>query len=152
MKKIYVPVVACILFAACKKDGNGGDSEKKKLLTASAWVYESGGLDMDKNGTVDFSFDGLLPACILDNKGTFKSDGTGVTDEGNTKCDPAADQTTPFNWSFMNNETQLSLSGGGFAGISGIMTIKTLTTTRLTLSKDTTVMNFPASLLVNLKH
>src|SRR3954471_12979798 len=102
----YLAIV--LLFGSllsCKKKKD--EPTKTDLITSSSWQYESGGIDQDRNGTVDFTFEstGLLQPCILDNKGTFHADGTGVADEGATKCNASAPQTTPFTWSFASNET-----------------------------------------------
>ena len=155
MKYITLTIAVCFAFASCSKDSSENNGPTKtQLLTSGAWKYESGGADLDKNGTIDISLEtiGTIPPCILDNSATFNADGTGINDEGATKCDPALPQTTSFNWSFANNETALNISGSGFAGISGQFKITTLSTTRLTIAKDTTVNNIPAALIVNLKH
>lgn len=155
MKYGILTIAACFVFAACSKDKpeNTGPT-KTELLTSGAWKYESGGADLNKDGTIDLTLEtlGLVPACLLDNSATFNADGTGVNDEGATKCDPSLPQTTSFNWSFANNETALNITGSGFAGISGQFKITTLSTTRLTITKDTTVNSIPAALIVNLKH
>lgn len=155
MKYVALTMMLGFCFLSCKKDSSENNGPTKtELLTSSAWKYESGGVDVDKNGSIDLSLEtlGLAPACLLDNSATFNADGTGINDEGATKCDPSLPQTTPFNWSFANNETALNISGNGFAGISGQFKITTLTSTRLTIAKDTTMNNMSGTLIVNLKH
>ena len=155
MKYVALTIMIGFCFLSCKKDSSENNGPTKtELLTSSAWKYESGGADVDKNGSIDLSLEaiGTIPPCILDNSATFNADGTGINDEGATKCDPSLPQTTSFNWSFANNETALNISGNGFAGISGQFKITTLSTTRLTIAKDTTVNSIPATLIVNLKH
>lgn len=145
-------LICCVgfFFFACKKD----EASKKDLITKAPWVYESGGIDLGNDGNVDFTFEsaGVPPACLLDNKGTFNADGSGINDEGTTKCVTSAPQTSPFTWAFVNNETELNISGSGFAGITGTLKLKTLTDAKMSLSKDTMVSGFSATILLNLKH
>ena len=146
------------LMISCEKEENDPPPTKAELLANGAWKYESGGVDQDKNGTIDLSFaaTGLLQPCILDNTVSFNSDGTGTTAEGATKCDPAAPPTTSFVWSFNSTATELFISGG-LLGLGGQFKITTLTDTRFSISKDTAVSfggGIPQniSLIVNLQH
>jgi hypothetical protein len=149
MKPYLLICCAATLFFACKKDGANNGTTKKDLLTKAPWIYESGGVDLNGDAAIDLPLSGLLPGCLLDNKGIFNADGSGLNDEGNSKCDP---QTTPFTWSFVNNETQLAISGNGFAGLSGNFKIRTLTDAVLSFSKDTTSGLISGSVILNLKH
>ena len=99
-----------------------------------------------------FEQTGVFQPCMLDNTGKFNADGSGVADEGATKCNVAAPQTSPFTWSFTNNESMLSVVGGGFFGFGGAFMVKTLTATQLTVSKDTSYMGFQIKMIANLKH
>ena len=140
-----------MLLFACKKDNAA--SSKTQLLVKSPWLFESGGVDLDGNGSIDFDLSTAgIPACVTDNKGIFNANGTGVNDEGATKCDPAEPQTMPFNWALTNNETVLNISGNALLGLTGNFRVRTLTDTKLTISRDTSVMGFNASILLNLKH
>ena len=144
----------CVLVVACDKDEDNAPT-KTELLTSSSWKYDNAGVDIDNNGTIELPFGtGTLPDCLIDNIGTFNSNGTGITDEGPTKCVPTAPQTTTFNWSFQNNETMMNITGSGFAGLSGQFKVLDLTNARLSLSKDTMMAGFPTSvgLILNLKH
>lgn len=155
MKYTILTIAICFAFASCSKDSSENNGPTKtELLTSSAWKYESGGADINKDGSIDLTLEtlGTIPPCILDNSATFNADGTGINDEGATKCDPSLPQTTSFTWSFANNETALNISGNGFAGISGQFKITTLTSTRLTIAKDTSLNNLSGTLIVNLKH
>ena len=79
-------------FFSCQKESDQPPAEPTKTdqLTASAWVHESSGVDVDKNGTIDIpSTTAGIPTCRLDNVLTFKKDKTATADEGSTKCDPA---------------------------------------------------------------
>jgi hypothetical protein len=97
-----------------------------------------------------------VQACILDNSATFASGGSGTTEEGATKCNPAAPSSTPFVWSFTNNESELYISGS-LLGLGGQFKIITLTDTRFSVAKDTAIsfgggIPLNISLIVNLKH
>lgn len=162
MKYFTILAFSILLISACNKDDDDKPASptKTEMLTSQAWKYDNGGVDQDRNGTIDFTFasTGLLQPCILDNTGTFKADGTGTADEGPTKCSTTAPQTSSFTWSFQNNETELSVLGPALFGIGGKFTVKELTSTLLTLSKDTSVViiqGLPPTtvgLVVTLKH
>lgn len=154
-----IPIAAFLLLClSCNKDDKPKEPTKTELITASTWKYDNGGIDQNRDGTVDFTFEstGLLQPCSLDNTGTFMSGGTGVTDEGATKCNTTVPQSTPFTWSFTNNETSIKINSGGLLGLGGEFKILTLTAVKLGLSKDTTVnfggVNMTVSLVANLKH
>lgn len=103
---LILPVLVIISFASCKKDSKKSNME---LITQSAWKLQTVGIDNDKNGTVDL--EDAIDACTKDDLTTFATNGTGVVDEGATKCDPLDPQTTNFTWSFANNETELVYDG-----------------------------------------
>jgi hypothetical protein len=147
----YTLLVLCILFFSCKKDDKK-TSAKTLLMASSKWKLDDGGIDGNSDGVIDFSFSTLpvIPACVLDNEATFNQDGSGTTDEGPLKCD-TAQQTTNFSWVFLNNENDIRISGPGVFG-GGQFRIRELTSTRFGLSKDTTLMGLPATLLLYLKH
>jgi hypothetical protein len=152
MKYFILIAATCFLFGACKKSSSGPSNTE--LITSATWKYESGGLDPDKNGTIDVTIESLniIPGCLLDNTGKFNSDGTGINDEGATKCSTTLPQTTPFGWSFLTNETILNITGSGFAGLGGQFKIRELSSVKLSLTKDTSISGFSTTLLVNLKH
>jgi hypothetical protein len=153
--KYLLPVFLCLFVIACKKNDQKQPSNTE-LVSSSSWRYESGGIDADKNGTIDFSFSaGLLPLCVLDNVATFHSDGSGVGDEGPSKCSPTALQTTPFTWNFLSNETILNINGS-LLSLSGQFRIVSLSSAKFSLSKDTTALLggviTPINMIVNLQH
>lgn len=154
---LFSPVALSVLFLSCQKESNS-DSAKTKTddITASAWVHESSGVDVDKNGTIDLPLtDAGVEACQLDNTLTFKKDGTAIADEGATKCDAADPQTTDFNWNFADDETNLEIKNNVFAALNGKLKIKTLNSTNFTLTKDTTITSpttLNVAVIVNLKH
>ena len=150
MKFLSLLALSALLFTGCDKDDK--EPTRTESITASAWQYDNGGVDQDRNGTVDVSFAGILPACVLDNKATFNANGSGVADEGSTKCQTGDPQTTPFTWAFTNNEQNIQLTGTGLFGIGGNFKITALTSSQLGLQKDTTISGFTVSMIVNLKH
>jgi hypothetical protein len=157
--KYLAVLLLLIAFYACKKSKTENPAPTKTaLITTQSWQYESGGIDQDRNGSIDISLEstGQAQPCLLDNTGAFHTDGTGLADEGATKCSPTVPQTNPFTWSFANTETMLNITGSGLFGQSGTFKIQSLTTTRLGLAKDTTLniggVPFTASLILNLKH
>jgi len=156
MKYILTSVIIGSLAFSCSEKNTDPPPppSNTELLTTGSWKYDNGGIDQDRNGTIDITFEmtGLVQPCVLDNSGTFNANGTGINDEGATKCNPALPQTTPFTWSFANNETSMNVAGSGIFGIGGLFKINTLTSAKLTLSKDTTIMAITVGLIVNLKH
>lgn len=143
--------VAC---SNCKQENNPPAQTKTDLLTSGAWLHESSGVDADKNGTIDISLETAgVPQCRLDNVLTFRSDNTAVADEGATKCNATDPQISQFNWQFADNETALLFSGNVFTQLNGKFAIRTLTSTSLSLSRDTTIAPLGnVAIVVNLKH
>lgn len=153
MKYFILCIAVCTILPCCKKDPVAAVS-KKDLISKGVWVYESGGIDQGKNGTIDISFEtlGFPPACVLDNRGTFNANGTGVNDEGTTKCQASDPASTSFGWALANNDTELTITGNGLGGLSGNFKINELTETRFSIAKDTTIFGTAAALILNLKH
>ena len=144
----------CFVIIACDKDDDNPPSNTQ-LLTSSTWKFNDAGIDLTNDGSIDLPFGpGTLPDCLIDNTGTFNVDGTGINDEGPSKCMSTDPQTTNFNWSFQSNETVLNITGAGVVGITGQFKVLELTSSKLSLSKDTTMPGIPTSvgLIVNLKH
>ncbi len=147
---LLIMALAMITFSACDKEDEPTKSED---ATRSSWRYDNAGLDGDKNGTIDQSITAQLQPCMKDNILTLSANGTGVVDEGATKCDANAAQTTAVTWNFTDNETSMYLSGTGITGISGKFKIITLNRDNLVLSKDTTMQTFGSTtVVVSLKH
>ena len=151
--RLLIPALALLVFSCDDKD-DPVEPTKTELLTSSSWKYDSGGIDNNNDGVVDMTFEqtGAVQACMLDNTGKFNTGGSGVADEGASKCNASAPQTSPFTWSFTNNESMLSVVGGGFFGFGGAFMIKNLTATQLTVSKDTSFMGLQIKMIANLKH
>ncbi len=154
MRKLFIGFCALMLTTAlsnCSKDGSSTPASKTELITKQAWKIDKSGIDVDKNGAIDT--EDSWDACELDNTFLFKSDGSGVFDEGATKCADADPQTSSFTWSFKTNETILSgvITQLGFSGDANI---STLNDTNLEVYKDVTIVGFPVAIryIIRLKH
>lgn len=152
MKPLFVAVVACLLvtsFSACKKNKT---QSRTDLLAKSSWKFDNAGLDMDRNGTADAPVPpGFLQSCDTDNTITFNTDGTGIADEGATKCTATNPQTAPFTWSFKDNEQTITLSNAIFGGLNGDIKVVTINDDRLELHKEINVGTI-VNVIVFLKH
>ncbi len=148
--------LAFLISTGCQKDGGYGGTTKKtktELITQSTWKFDRAGLDLDNNGTIDSPLPaGVLQSCDTDGTLTFNSNGTGVGDEGTTKCDPATPQTVNFTWSLKNNETVINISNVLFGGLTGDVKLIDVTSTKLTLEKDVTNGSLTVNVVVELKH
>ena len=141
---------------ACQKSASGGGTSAKtktELISKSTWRFDHAGLDLDNNGTIDSPLPaGVLENCDTDGTLTFNSNGTGVGDEGATKCDAADPQTANFNWSFKNGETVISITNITFGGLSGDFKLVSLTESEFTLEKTVSSMGLTVNVVVVLKH
>lgn len=131
---------------------------KTDLISSSSWTYQDGGIDQNRDGAIDAnsSFSVLLPtlvpSCRTDNTLIFKKDNTGTVDEGASKCNAADAQTSNFNWSFADNESAINVSNNIFALMNGKSKIYALTSTSLSLTRDTVLSGTTYPILVILKH
>ena len=136
----YAFVVLSIGFVvfSCQKDKDKGQS-KTELLTSATWKYDTVAIDYDKDGKPDMKVPpDAIDACNFDNTITFKTDSTGILDEGSNKCSGNA-QTTTFKWWFKENETVLYSPDPIFGGLSGDAKISILTSSKLEVIKEMTV-------------
>jgi hypothetical protein len=119
----------------CKKSDSTTTPPKSKtvLLTQSIWKVQSVSVDLNKDGIGDADASSYFQSCDLDNTYNFKTDGTGIMDEGATICDSSNPQTRAFIWSFKNNETILS---GDFISSNGDATLISINDTNLVISYD----------------
>ena len=156
-------LLTALSFSSCSKDDNDDNnnnnaSKAAAFITASTWKYSDAGLDTDNNGTKDMNLPPgfTLASCETDNTITFRSDSTGVIDEGQTKCNTTNPQSVPFTWGLKNNGTQISFSAPLFAGLNGDLKIIEVSATKFTLSKlvNTTYNGIPisANVIVFLVH
>ena len=133
-----------VLFTGCDKDDpEPAPKTKTQLLTQSTWRFSAitwGGTD----------YSSQLPTCYKDNTLKFEANGTGVADEGATKCNAGDPQTNAYTWSFASGETQLTASHPLLPGGSNTFTINTLSETQLVVSQQWSPpgSGFPAQLTV----
>ncbi len=154
--KLTILAIFSFAFFSCKKNDSdsGSNASKTTLLTQQSWKFNTAGIDPDKDGNINTDISGFISPCVKDNIVSFSSsNGAGSMDEGVDKCNSSDPQTTPFTWAFVNNETEINISGNVIAGKGGQYKIVALNATQFSLSKDTTITGFGATtILVNLKH
>ncbi len=154
MKYVLLLVSACLCFTACEKDSDPNNtSQNTQELTSAEWKYDDGGIG-NSNGIilVNFSTINIIPTCFLDNSVQFNLNNSGVVKENTNVC-PGTPATSNFTWNLSSDGTTLNLSSAVIAGIGGSSKVKELTSTKLTLIKDTTLPIYGAgSVIVNLKH
>ena len=153
--KFLILAIFSFVFFSCKKDDSSspGTTNNTTILAQQSWKFNNAGLDPNKDGTIDQDVSSQVPACLKDNSVTFSTDGSGTVDEGATKCNTSDPQTLPFTWSFASNETLININGNAIAGKGGQYKVVALSSTQLSLSKDTTVAIIGATtFVVNLKH
>lgn len=135
MKK-YLPFLvvtlfsALFLFSSCNKDNNDPPKTKRELLVQASWKF--------KSATVAGAPYNNFPSCQTDNILSFNNSGSGVADEGATKCNAGDPQTNPFTWSFQNADTEIQLS-------SALFTNGGTTITLISISETELVISFPVS-------
>ena len=112
---ILAATIVLSLFVSCKKDK---DLSRKDMLTTGKWKTiaqtVSPAVDWDLDGDIDTDLYIIMDACLKDNYGVFRPDGTGEENEGSLKCDVADPQIEPFNWSIKNNDSILLVDGDEF--------------------------------------
>lgn len=111
MKKHFVKLLVVLwlpaAFAGCEKETG---KTKTEYLTALSWRLENAGIDSNRDGIVDIA-DTSLQDCAKDGTLGFFTKGTGLLDEGPTRCSPDDPQSRTFSWAFLNNEMQLEFDG-----------------------------------------
>jgi len=111
MKKLMlISVCLTILLGACiKEESKEIKKSNTEYLTTGVWYLRAfiinPGVVIGNNTVTDFY--ATLPACEKDDFQKFYINGTAVTDEGPTKCDPSNPQLDDFTWSLEVNETKL---------------------------------------------
>jgi hypothetical protein len=158
MKKCLLIAVICFsvffLIGGCSKKSSGSTSQTKlQLLTASVWKYDTAGIDLNGDGTIDEALPGgTIPACVMDNTLTFITDSTGVENEGAIKCDSASPQTSNFTWSFNAGQTAINFPDSVFGSFGGTVNITSLTTTQLHLEQAVTQSGITVNVAVYMSH
>lgn len=113
-------VLVLFTVASCQKSGeNSSNSSKSKtqLLTQKTWKIVAHTVnppvDINGDGTADSDvYATVYESCNKDDIYTFKSDGSGMVDEGPTKCDDTDPQSTAIQWLFKSNETVIQIKQG----------------------------------------
>jgi hypothetical protein len=121
MKKIalMIAALAFLTVSSCKKEDEKKTTtpakSKTELLTAKAWKMTAftvnPGITFVPGGPTITDFFAQLEPCEKDDTEKFNTGGTGVSDEGATKCDPADPQTESFTWVFNPSETIITIDG-----------------------------------------
>lgn len=140
-----------VVFGCQKDDDQNNDQTNMQLITSATWKYDTVTIDYDKDGKPDAPASSYIEDCDKDNIITFKSDSTGIVDEGLTKCDPSHPQITNFRWWF-KDETTLTTPDAIFAGTSGDAKVTVLTSSKLELQKEIPTPLGTVNVIVGLKH
>ena len=109
LKLLAIGILSATALISCSKDSSTNNTKSKtELLTQKTWKFEIYGLDENNNGVIEESENNMMP-CESDDVFTFHADGTGIFAGGTLQCTPGEPSTVDFNWSFMNNETELAV-------------------------------------------
>ena len=113
MKKILILCAGVALFTACKKDDEA--KSRRDYLTAGKWypvstytytkITDANGQIIDQEDTTE-----AVEPCVADGYILFNGDGSFNSDEGPTKCDPSASQTSNGRWVLLENDTKLNVN------------------------------------------
>ena len=132
MKKylFFLPITLFALalgFTSCEKDDDpSSQKSKEELIAQGSWKFKSA----SANGNPYTSF----ATCQTDNVLDFNINGTGVKDEGSTKCNAADPQSVPYTWTLANNKTEIQLSASLFTDTGTTLTIVSVSETQLVVS------------------
>ncbi|HUR66817.1 MAG TPA: lipocalin family protein [Chitinophagaceae bacterium] len=132
MKKylLFLPAILFALsftFTACdKNDTPSNQKSKEELIAQGSWKFKSA----SNNGVPYTAF----ATCQADNILDFNINGTGVKDEGSTKCNAGDPQSVPYTWTLANNKTEIQLSSSLFTDTGTTLTIVSVTETQLIVS------------------
>jgi hypothetical protein len=152
MKKfLWISASLTILVVCCKKNNSSSNSNSQMtLMTQAVWKYDTSGIDLNKDGIVDFA-DTTLQPCFKDNTFQFNKDSTVIVNEGATKCNASDPQTATYSWSISNTNPPILKSNADPILATGLPVL-TLTSTKLTVYKDTTVLGVSLWYILSLKH
>lgn len=129
MKKMSIlAIAATALLVSCdpkKKDENKDLTPKAKtrteLLTAGKWQVTASKTTVTAMGQTTTEDDFIdMDACDKDDFVLFFTDGKVNFDEGASKCDSMADQTSTGTWAFHDNETKVVITDNGFTDTANI--------------------------------
>lgn len=114
MKKLLITLTTfSLLFGSCKKEETPVNKSKTDLLCAHYWKLASATVNppLDIDGVPVTDIFATFDDCQKDDLTKYNTDKTVIYDEGATKCDPSASQTTSGTWSFNSDETILTENG-----------------------------------------
>lgn len=121
---------AILAFSSCSKSddsssGSGSTKTRTEYLTTGTWKQTGITINpgITVGGTTITDLYGMIPACSKDDTRKFNVGGTGVDDEGATKCDPADPQTTALTWSLIAGESKLVITSNGETDTTNIISI-----------------------------
>lgn len=99
-----------VTISSCKKDDDDPQS-KTETISGKNFYIKSMKIDpaVDMMGVPVTDLYSLMPDCTKDDFTKFNDNGTFVSDEGATKCEPSDPQTTNGLWEFLNDETQIKM-------------------------------------------
>lgn len=143
---IFLLGLVFLFIEGCSKEKDQPPAKTNtQLLTQGTWKFSGatvGGSDVGP----------FLQTCQKDNILTFAAAGTGILDEGPTKCNAGDPQTNSFTWNFQTNETVLFISATLFTGGSSTFNLVTLSETQLIVSQNVTVGGSPQNAVVTFIH
>jgi hypothetical protein len=102
MRYAQLVFAVTIILLSCSKDNDV--SFNKDALTNGSWKVSGYMTDYQKDGTYEENTFAILADCEKDNLYTFHADGSGIFDEGPTKCIDGEPQTGTLSWSFTDGK------------------------------------------------
>lgn len=151
LRAAFFALAAPLIWTACSKSSsNNNNNTRTTLLTTGAWKYDTAGIDLDRNGTIDIG-DTTIKVCYKDNTYQFNKDSTGIANNGALKCDDSEPQTADFDWSYTNAE-QTALKSSADPQLAAGINIYALTSDKFVLYKDTTILGVKIWYVLSLKH
>jgi hypothetical protein len=140
MKRILLLTLGIVSLDSCKKDNTVTVPSTTDILTAKNWRVSSYIIEDSHGSTLTLTnVYATASPCYADNFIKFNADRTIVTDEGATKCDATALQTTTGSWSYDINRNELttalsvSVMPGSFQSLPFI--VNNISPTTLSLSR-----------------
>lgn len=107
-----LPLMVVLAMASCKKDD---PTTTELLIDSDGWILVSMTVDppiVDPiTGTSITDFYAQMDACDKDDITIFQDNGTYITDEGATKCDPNDPQTETGTWVLSADEKTITIDG-----------------------------------------
>jgi hypothetical protein len=137
-KTVILFFCASVCFFACKKSSPpAAASSDFSILVSGKWQLTAYSVAPPGSSSSINAYS-LLPSCFTDNYYIFNADSTLTIDEGATKCDASAPQTTVTgDWKLLANNTQLS-GVESVGGTNSIATVIQLNNSTLVLQDTTT--------------